>query len=195
MDEEYENQQSWRTSPDKLTFIICSPLSEHDRHKGSIVVTAKNQDKEENMKGDVNFFLYPADDNEEATQDLAVKQLVGEVDVMIAGSEDRGQGFGEGAVRGLLIYIQRDIDALLEEYAKTNGGKAVLTSLMVKIKEANAGSRALFQKLGFEQKGDVNYFGEITMKMDWADGVRTLDAAWQASDAEYREIAYRCAAK
>lgn len=196
LEEEYENQQSWRTSPDKLTFIICSPLSEHDRHKGSIVVTAKNQDKDENMKGDVNFFLYPADDDdEESTQNGDVKRLVGEVDVMIAGSEDRGQGFGEGAVRGLLIYIQRDLDALLDEYTKANGGKAVLSSLMVKIKEANAGSRALFQKLGFKQKGDVNYFGEVTMTMDWADGVRTLDAAWQASDADYREIAYRCAGK
>lgn len=184
LEEEYENQQSWRTSNDKLTFIVCAPIPTHT----GASITAKDQDCEANTKGDVNFFLYADDEDEDEAQDTT-KRLVGEVDVMIAEETDRGQGYGEGAVRGLLLYIERHLDEILAEYTG-NTPTAVLGSLMVKIKESNTGSRGLFEKLGFCQKGTVNYFGEVTMTMAWDAGVSQRDVAWRAADAEYAELVY-----
>lgn len=192
LEEEYENQQSWRTSNDKLTFIVCAPL---ENHEGNI--TAKVQDCDANTKGDVNFFLYSDDgddDEEEGQAPRTSNLLVGEVDVMIASEADRGQGYGEGAVRGLLLYIERHLKEILCEYTGADAAKdtppAELGSLMVKIKESNAGSRALFEKLGFTQKGSVNYFGEVTMTMSWDAGVSQRDAAWKAADADYAQLGY-----
>ncbi|KAM3479508.1 hypothetical protein MY5147_001703 [Beauveria neobassiana] len=182
LEEEYENQQSWRTSADKLTFIICEPVT-----ATQTTITAQKQDANPRMIGDVNFFLYPddGDDNENATGDA----LVGEVDVMIAAKEHRGQGYGEAAVRALLVYIQTHLDAILAEYAQ-GGPKSSLRALMVKIQQGNKGSRALFEKLGFMQMGDVNYFGEVKMVLDWRDEVGSRDDAWKAAAKEYRELKY-----
>ncbi|KAM3527126.1 hypothetical protein MY4038_006512 [Beauveria bassiana] len=186
LEEEYENQQSWRTSADKLTFIVCEPVA-----ATQTTITAQKQDANPRMIGDVNFFLYPddGDDNENATGDA----LVGEVDVMIAAQEHRGQGYGEAAVRALLVYIQTHLDAILAEYAQ-GGPKSSLRALMVKIQQGNKGSRALFEKLGFMQMGAVNYFGEVKMVLDWRDEVGSRDDAWKAAAKEYRELKYEALA-
>lgn len=199
LEEEYENQQSWRTSADKLTFIICEPVDAVTAIDLE-TVTAGKQDANKHMIGDVNFFLYPDDEDERgvvATEDgNAQQRLIGEVDVMIASKDDRGKGYGEGAVRALLIYLQRHIFDVLAEYTSNtqqgsgSSGDVQLTSLMVKIKESNAGSRALFQKLGFKQQGEVNYFGEIKMMADWVHGIEALDLSWAATAKEYAEAGY-----
>jgi RimJ/RimL family protein N-acetyltransferase len=170
LEEEYENQQSWRTAHDKLTFIICRPqpaagVSELDE-------VQKVPGLVEDLVGDVNFFLYPF---EEVVEDDSIKDdeniqattnhVCGEIDVMIAERSDRGQGFGLGAVQALLSYLFGHLDGVLQEYATSESlpKRPELRILMVKIKQDNVASIALFKKLGFVQDGEVNYFGEVKL--------------------------------
>lgn len=182
LEEEYENQQSWRTSADKLTFIICEPAA-----AGTTVISAQKQDANAHMVGDVNFFLHLDDDEDD--EEGGKNTLIGEVDVMIADKEHRGQGYGEAAVRSLLLYLHTHLSAILEEYAQ-GGTTPSLRALMVKIQESNKGSRALFEKLGFKQMGDVNYFGEVKLVLDWEDGVKDRSESWTTAAATYRELEY-----
>ncbi|CAN8095171.1 unnamed protein product [Discula destructiva] len=158
--EEYENQASWRASHDKLTFILCQPSPPAT---AAAAVNADQVDAPERMVGDINFFLYPSEDDD----DDGV--VVGEVDIMIAALEHRGKGLGRAAVEAFLYWILRHRGEILEEYCtgeekRTAGGKGlVLRMLMAKIKAGNVGSIALFRGLGFVQEGEVNYFGEIKM--------------------------------
>lgn len=134
------------------------------------------------MVGDINFFLYPWDDDDgdddkeeqegegnavvDATATKESSWCVGEVDVMIASREDRGRGLGRAAVSTFLYYIWSNRDAILDEYQSAGSAgrpRRELKLLMAKIKATNAPSIALFKSLGFEQKGDVNYFGEVKM--------------------------------
>ncbi|KAF4969990.1 hypothetical protein FSARC_2893 [Fusarium sarcochroum] len=177
LDEEYENQQSWRTSSDKLTFIVCAPVKED-----STLVKAGTSDADALMRGDINFFLYPyeADDEDETeTQGW----VTGEVDVMIASTSHRGQGLGRAAVCALLVYLRKHLEGVLKEY-----GAQELKGLMVKIKEGNKGSRALFEKLGFVQKGEVNYFGEVVMTLGWEEVLRR--DWWEGAEGEFKEVRY-----
>lgn len=191
LEEEYENQQSWRTSHDKLTFIICEALSGEQRSDDARVVTAKVDDSSDNMKGDVNFFLYLDDDDEDGAEQREGSQigLRGEIDVMIAGQQHRGKGTGEAAVRTMLAYIRKNLTGILQEYAQGENldkDKIRLVGLMAKIKEDNTGSRGLFKKLGFRQEGEANYFGEVKMVMSWEE----IEHVGMADGLEYREVAY-----
>lgn len=178
LDEEYENQVSWREAHDKLTFIVCRPRGAGDGGTRPDEYGAR----EEHMRGDVNLFLYP--DDEEPHGAVAATWLVGEVDVMIADEAHTGQGLGSGAVRALLTYVQRHEARLLAQYG---GGRAVrLRRVMAKIKEGNRRSTALFERLGFAPRGRVNYFGERTLARDWP-AVAAGVAAWAAAD-EYAEL-------
>ncbi|KAK1453593.1 N-acetyltransferase [Colletotrichum melonis] len=201
LEEEYENQQSWRTSHDKLTFIICQPLDSSSTTASTETVQAGEVDASERMIGDINFFIYPYDDddNEDAEGQAAAANeglYVGEVDVMVASKEHRGRGIGHAAVTTLLTYVHRNKAQILEEYVHGGeGGKgttkkaAQLKGLMVKIKEGNAASIALFRRLGFVQKGEVNYFGEIQMVLGDMDEFVASSAGMKAAD-EYREVSY-----
>ncbi|GKT40940.1 N-acetyltransferase 9-like protein [Colletotrichum spaethianum] len=195
LEEEYENQQSWRTSHDKLTFIICQPLPESPGTKAE-AVQAGEVDASKHMIGDINFFIYPNDDydDDEATQSVADGSYVGEVDVMVASKEHRGKGIGHAAVTTLLTYVHRNKDRILAEYiegeSKTSEGKTPeLKGLMVKIKKENAASIALFRRLGFVQKGEVNYFGEIQMVLKEL-GQFVASSAGVNAAKEYREVVY-----
>lgn len=179
LEEEYENQQSWRTSSDKLTFIVCAPLEEAT----TPVVKAGTSDADELMRGDINFFLHAyeaSSEEEEALAQAAGNWLTGEVDVMIASPTHRGRGMGRAAVQALLAYLRRHMDEMLAEHGE-------LKDLMVKIKEGNAGSRALFGKMGFEQRGGVNYFGEVVMVKGWDD----VEGEGEGEgEEEYKELGY-----
>lgn len=178
LEEEYENQQSWRTSSDKLTFIVCAPVTQDVS-----LVKAGTADADTLMRGDINFFLYPFEsEDEDETMDTE-GWVTGEVDVMIASPSHRGQGLGRSAVCALLVYIQKHINGILAEY-----GAKELKGLMVKIKEGNKGSRALFEKLGFVQKGEVNYFGEILMMIAREDVVNR--DWWKGAEEEFKEVKY-----
>lgn len=185
LEEEYENQESWRASNDKLTFIVCRPQGPRASRDG---VVAGVDDAPDRMVGDINFFLTPW-----VEDDGTVSGLVGEVDVMIARPHDRGQGLGRGAVTAFLHYIlQRQRAAILAEAADEadeagtdNPGASRprgLRELVVKIQASNAASIGLFQSLGFQQRGPVNYFGEVEL-------VRASLAA--AAPEGYTEHVYR----
>lgn len=195
MEEEYENQESWRTSHDKLTFIVCEPLSgaANNENDEARQIKAQADDSPDKMKGDINFFLYPADedDDEEVVEprEKSTIRLTGEVDVMIANTQHRGKGVGEAAVRSILSYIRRNLPEILKEYAqgeKLDVEKVQLVGLMAKIKQENVGSRGLFKKLGFRQEGEANYFGEVKMVMDW----EAMEGENMAEGLEYRELEY-----
>ncbi|CAH0021006.1 unnamed protein product, partial [Clonostachys rhizophaga] len=67
-------------------------------------------------------------------------------------------------------------------------GQRSLRGLIVRIKEGNDDSRALFQKLGFRQQGEVNYFGEIKMALD-LDALQEQEW-WASALEEYHEVRY-----
>ncbi|KAK8017477.1 methionyl-trna synthetase protein [Apiospora rasikravindrae] len=189
LQEEYENQVSWRTSADKLTFVLCRPLEPSSpRVKATVAgdaVWAGRDDVPERMLGDINMFLTPWDDEDDddaakATKDTPVADDVAgvefvraEVDVMIAGAADRGRGLGKAAVGALLEFVSRNREGILREYATTthqqpqnstgSSKRPEIREFVVRIKASNAGSIALFKGFGFRQRGEVNYFGEIEM--------------------------------
>lgn len=171
--EEYANQVEWRAAADKLTFIVCQPMEA--RAGGSEDAVAGVDDAPGRMVGDINFFLYPWEDEEEEEQrgKKGEDRLVyGEVDVMIAKGEHRGLGLGRAAVTALLHFVlQRHRSAILAEAAAAAGTRpAQLRRLVVKIQATNAASIGLFTGLGFRQRGGVNYFGEVEMVQDLVDG-------------------------
>ncbi|KAJ0307567.1 hypothetical protein COL516b_004188 [Colletotrichum fioriniae] len=174
-------------------------------------VQAGEVDASERMIGDINFFIYPYDnddDNEDEEGQAAAAAAneglyVGEVDVMVASKEHRGKGIGHAAVTTLLTYVHRNKARILDEYvqreeegkemttkkAAAAAAAAQLKGLMVKIKEGNTASIALFRRLGFVQKGEVNYFGEIQMVLGDLDEFVASSAGGKAAD-EYHEVSY-----
>ncbi|KAL2128897.1 hypothetical protein VTI74DRAFT_8492 [Chaetomium olivicolor] len=183
--EEYENQESWRASHDKLTFIICQPLLAGPVDGKSI--RAGEPDAPERMVGDVNLFLYPYEDEEEdGVPSAAPEFCVGEVDIMIANEQHRGKGMGRGVVQAFLQYISQHVDGIMREYAddKDMPTPPKLKLLMAKINQWNAKSIALFKSLGFEQEGEVNYFGEVKLVL------RNLDRLVVEVPEGYAELVY-----
>ncbi|KKA27294.1 hypothetical protein TD95_003135 [Thielaviopsis punctulata] len=183
--EEFENQESWRASADKLTFILCAPLSD-----AGAAVAAGTADAAPRMRGDINLFLTEAvlsdDDDEGFTAPGSGSCCAGghahahcadedrlftaEIDVMVARAADQGQGLGTAAVRALLEYVRRHEAGIVREAAGGTGvGKII--AVEARIKEGNVRSRRVFARLGFVQRGGVNYFGEIKMVSDagWRD--------------------------
>ncbi|KAK4164901.1 GNAT domain-containing protein [Cladorrhinum sp. PSN259] len=192
LEEEYENQTSWRASHDKLTFIICQPLSLSSDSPGSSnsdsnIIKAGAHDSPSTMIGDINLFLYPDEEEEEESPGVP-KFCVGEVDIMIAGAQHRGKGLGREVVKVFLKYICEHQEEIMREYA---GDKDIvpppkLKALMAKINQANEKSLALFGGvLGFKQEGEANYFGEVTLVL------RDLEKFTRENGLEgYRELVY-----
>lgn len=182
MEEEYENQQSWRESHDKLTFILCKPVATGDTSDSS--VQTGDVDSPDKMIGDINFFLYPWDDeDEEDGADMGAARpsyCVGEIDIMISSQSDRGRGLGKAAVSTFMHYIWSNRAAILREYQAEV--QPELKFLMAKIKATNAHSIALFKGLGFEQEGEVNYFGEVKLVLHGLDRLDTPPDGYQVLD-------------
>ena len=88
LEEEFANQESWRTDPDKLTFLIRDTT---DRSTGC----------QSPLCGDINLFLSQEEDDE----GCQTERVVGEVNLMIARIESRRKGI---AVEALTLF---------EEYA------------------------------------------------------------------------------
>ncbi|KAK6954739.1 hypothetical protein Daesc_004708 [Daldinia eschscholtzii] len=209
LEEEYENQASWRESPDKLTFIVCAPLPQgHDGPPGAQegkkgAVLAGVGDAVHRMVGDVNLFLSPWDGDDEDEQEQKEKEAktyyTAEIDIMIADPEFRGKGLGRAAVATFLSFVRRRLDGVLAEYTGSLGvadanidGKPVLRDVVAKINADNKASIVLFKALGFKQRGETNYFGEIQMVFE---GFGERDDGWERMNSGvmgdgYEELVY-----
>ncbi|KAI0851611.1 GNAT domain-containing protein [Daldinia vernicosa] len=208
LDEEYENQASWRESRDKLTFIVCAPLP-RDGDDGDVPSTGKKGeavlagvgDAVDRMVGDVNLFLSPWDgDDEDQAQRGDEKETqtyyTAEIDIMIADPKFRGIGLGRAAVATFLYFVRRHLDGILAEYTgslDTSAAKSKprLKDVVAKINADNKASIVLFQALGFKQRGEKNYFGEIEMVFE---GFGEMEE-WEETSPSvmgdtYRELVY-----
>lgn len=183
-------QQSWRLDHDKLTFIIClapsSPFPSLSPSSPS-AIRPEDHDSPTSMLGDVNLFLYEDDsDAEEGEEEESeasgeekgkgMRAVVGEIEIMIAAQSARRQGFAQETVRAFMHFIHTHADAILEEYRAGSDERSerYIKYLRVKIGQENGASVGLFGKLGFEQVGGVNYFGEVEMRISWGHVVERL---------------------
>ncbi|KAI0438540.1 acetyltransferase domain-containing protein [Xylaria telfairii] len=193
LEEEYENQQSWRTAHDKLTFIVCLPAAGTD----SGVICAGDEDAPLRMVGDVNLFLTPLDDDS-GDGEVGVNgskeerdEIKGEIDIMIAAPEHRRKGLGEAAVRAFLRYLTENHNSVMEEYLQAAGMKAArIKRLVAKIHATNAGSIRLFGNLRFRRDGDPDYFGEISMLADFPPPIAGIGGGDGDDGLGYRECFY-----
>ncbi|KAI1761338.1 GNAT domain-containing protein [Hypoxylon sp. FL1150] len=173
LDEEYENQTSWREAPDKLTFIICEPARDagdmgHPASSRTAIV-AGEADTPDRMIGDVNMFLTPWDgDDGEGEEEKGKAYVNAEIDIMIADPTHRGKGLGRATVATFLLFIHSNLDGILAEYASASSEakKPELKDVVAKINAGNQGSIKLFTGMGFSQRGGVNYFGEIELVLE-----------------------------
>ncbi|KAI0169650.1 GNAT domain-containing protein [Hypoxylon sp. FL1284] len=173
LEEEYENQMSWREAPDKLTFILCQPLpqdgDEESASQGQAAPTrviAGEADRPDRMVGDVNLFLTPWDPDEDGGEEEKEEEgktyVRAEVDIMIANPAHRGRGLGRAVLVEFLAFVRGHLDGILAEYNNAGSPDAPrLREVVAKIGADNGRSVALFRGLGFRQRGGVNYFGEV----------------------------------
>ncbi|KAJ6080072.1 hypothetical protein N7467_009825 [Penicillium canescens] len=189
LEEEYNMQLSWRTDADKLTFIVCRPLStastpeeEPSQHQ-----LQTESDGPPNMVGDINLFLR-IDDGEQGN---SPPKILGEIELMIAEKNNQRRGFGRAALLMFMRYIVQYQGAILEEFV-AGGGVDVETVrklrtgveveveanetetatastlefdyLCVKIGKDNLPSLALFESLDFEKSSGPNIFHELELR-------------------------------
>ncbi|EAW10266.1 uncharacterized protein ACLA_047350 [Aspergillus clavatus NRRL 1] len=191
LEEEYAMQQSWRLDPDKLTFIVCAPLSasafragQEEEERTQEQQPAKSpclQDEDDapaRMLGDINLFLRLEDDEEGA----GAPQLVGEVELMIAEKASQGKGHGRAALLGFLRYVVEHEGEILREFA----------ALSVKIGKGNGRSLALFESVGFVKVSEEpNYFGEFELRRTDLGGESVQEAMGRAGVSGYTEVVYK----
>ena len=183
LEEEYNMQRGWRMDSDKLTFIaVIPPLLEDVADKASII--AGSDDEPSRMIGDVNLFFQEEDeetDEDDSMEDdddnispptepedvQSLQLILGEVEVMIARSEYRGQGLGKATLLLFLAYVLRNREAVVAGLCK-EGETATLSQLRVKINQNNHRSLGLFENIGFRKKtpDTTNYFGEYEMVVE-----------------------------
>ncbi|KAF2168922.1 hypothetical protein M409DRAFT_65269 [Zasmidium cellare ATCC 36951] len=167
LEEEYAMQRSWRNDRDKLTFIVCLPLS-NSPNDTSDSVRPGEFDNEDRMIGDINLFLFDPD-SEEMEQDVeaitpGVKGVVGEIELMIARKDFQQKGYGRAAVLTFIDYILTHWNLIAAEYAR-DSVPPQLSFLRVKVQKGNAGSIRLFESLGFIRTvEEANYFGEVELR-------------------------------
>jgi RimJ/RimL family protein N-acetyltransferase len=160
LQEEYENQESWREDPTKCTFIVLLKEACLDND----VLEAENEEFVQNnlhaMAGDVNLFL--SDEEEETDDDGNVQEKEpsptedviqrrqAEVDIMIVETVYRKNGLGTEAVCLMMMYGATHLD---------------IRRFFCKINENNAASLRLFRKLGFQQCAYAECFQEIELEL------------------------------
>ncbi|KAA8905551.1 GNAT domain-containing protein [Sphaerosporella brunnea] len=179
LDEEYRMQKSWRHDNDKLTFIVCLPPAYRYLLVSNAPIVASHDDAPARMVGDINLFLF-----EEALDDEdgafvpdrgyhGKRQLVGELELMIARKEYQGQGIGRAAVLLFLWYVVVHREEIIAEHRGAEDFEGVLRQLRVKIHHTNTRSIRLFESLLFKHASqEPNYFGEIEMVLDDLDVLR-----------------------
>jgi hypothetical protein len=196
LEEEYAMQRSWRQDADKLTFIVCRPLSSPSEQ--SIQLSAES-DSSQNMVGDINLFLR-VDDGEDGD---APPEIVGEIELMIAEKVNQRRGFGKAALLTFLLYIVERQTAIIEEFvnadvqaetvSKLRAARASLgfSCLSVKIGQSNSRSLALFESLGFKKTSvEPNFFGEFELRRSELEMGSVQEMLTGAGVNDYREVLY-----
>lgn len=171
LEEELENQKSWRDDNAKCTFLVlardrcldingrcgCNALQVGSDEMPIVDsgFVARNINA---MVGDVNLFLSEEDDDEEidpfappSTISSAAKQQQAEVDIMIADAAYRGKGLGREATILMMLYGAKNLG---------------LRRFFCKINQDNHASRSLFEnKLGFVEKEYVAVFKQYELEL------------------------------
>jgi RimJ/RimL family protein N-acetyltransferase len=141
LEEEYENQESWRTDETKLTFLIVD-----------------NTLPGKPLCGDINCFFsdfekdqFIDDEVESNTQSTG---CMGEINLMIAEKQSRRKGIAQEALRLFIDYMKAQIPNF--------------RALIAKIQTRNDPSIKLFEKMGFVEFKRVECFQEIhyVLKID-----------------------------
>jgi RimJ/RimL family protein N-acetyltransferase len=171
VEEEYAMQQSWRQDADKLTFIICQPISSSEPVSPALLT--KVSDSPQRMVGDINLFLR-VDDGDEGD---SPPQIVGEIELMIAEKNNQRRGFGKAALLVFMRYIIEHQTEILEEFVSRgvddaesvrklrDAGPLAFECFSVKIGQNNLRSLALFEGLGFVRLSpEPNFFGEFELR-------------------------------
>ena len=141
LEEEFENQESWRTDETKLTFLIRD-----ETIAGSPLC------------GDINCFFSDFEKDYFVEQVVEAESnpigLMGEINLMIAEKESRRKGIAHEA---LVLFI---------DYMKVHFPN--LRAIIAKIQMSNYPSIKLFEKMGFVVFKRVECFQEIhyVMKID-----------------------------
>ncbi|CRG88019.1 hypothetical protein PISL3812_05044 [Talaromyces islandicus] len=186
LDEEYSMQKSWREDGDKLTFIVCLPLTTSSSSEKKMVVPEET-DAPERMVGDVNLFLRFDDDDDDS--------VVGELELMIAEKQNQGKGFGRAALLAFLRYILARQDGIVDEFLhaenKHTPNKKEISYLSVKIGQTNTRSIALFESLGFTKVTlEPNYFGEFELRRADLDTANLEQMLNRFAVTGYEELKY-----
>ncbi|XP_014789165.1 N-acetyltransferase 9-like protein [Octopus bimaculoides] len=124
LEEEYENQISWRQDEKKCTFIIL----DHEMYKNS-------GDEIESMIGDINLFF-----NDPSLEDTA------EIEVMIAEISSRRKGFGKQAVILMMVYGV-EILKITKFTAKIGMSNSISLGLFLKIGFIEESRSSAFQEI------------------------------------------------
>ena len=135
VEEEYINQESWRSDESKLTFLIRDKLLQLNP-----------------LCGDINAFFsdYFEDDWTEATVCESTPKasgLVAEINLMIADQQSRRKGIAREAITIFSNYITENVRNI--------------RMFVAKIQMHNAGSIKLFESLGYSELKRVECFNEI----------------------------------
>lgn len=170
LEEELDNQKSWREDSDKLTFISVDASSWNQRNrqlgaareeqncKQDVIATIDDEDA--TMRGDVNMFFQEDEAN--------ASHILGEVNIMVANPSARGKGFGKRVLLIFLWYVLSQRSLLTAEYcAAGKSTEHTLVAFVAKIDQENRVSISMFEAVGFQRISDTpNYFGEVELKFD-----------------------------
>lgn len=190
LDEEYTMQRSWRTDPDKLTFIVCLPRPDQSQMtQADSTAISRTDDSPERIIGDVNLFLVEDDEDEDTTL-TGQTSLVGELEIMIARKDLQNSGYGMTVLLAFMQYIISHLDSICDEYcSQENGSPARLRYFRVKIGQENARSIRLFERLGFKRTTErANYFGELELRLPLERVRDVLAHAEKPLELEYRSV-------
>jgi RimJ/RimL family protein N-acetyltransferase len=133
IEEEYKNQESWRTDEQKLTFLIRD-----------------NTLETEPLCGDINAFFsefYAEDWTHEDVEPSNPDSLVGEINLMIAEKQSRRKGIAREALEIFSKYILENIPSI--------------KLFVAKIQIGNDASVKLFESVGYVEFKRVECFNEI----------------------------------